>query len=90
MNTHREIRVGALMFVQISLYHKRQQFGYKLCVRSLVCTRGVTSGKVSPPSIASFGRGRCTSLYIGPKRAQWRMMRREVISNIGQFIEGDA
>ena len=90
MNTHREIRVGTFVFVQISLYHERQQFGYKICVGSLVCTRRITPGKVGPPSITSFGRGRRTSLRIGLERAQREMVGRKVISNIRKFIEGDA
>lgn len=90
MSAHREIRVGTLVFVQISLHHERQQLGYKLCIGSLVCTGSITSSKVGPPSIASFWRRRSTSLRVGLERAQREMVGREVISDIRKFIESNA
>ena len=58
--THRPFRVVLLIFVQISLYHEREDLGHKIRVGNFVCTGCIAPSKLRAPATAIFRRRRCS------------------------------
>lgn len=77
------------MIIQTLLHHEGQHLRYVVSLDTLVCSRFRTSSQICPPSTTPLRWWRGTCCCIGLKGAKRCVVCREVISDVGVFIERD-
>lgn len=89
--THRPVRVRPLILLQAVLYIPRKYLTKIFRVRLLVLSRLLSPREVRPPSSRALGRGWCfANGVIRFEWAEWWMVRRHVVADIREFVEGYA